>query len=380
MRIGIDGTCWAHQRGYGRFLRELLRALGAIDSSHRYIVYLDAASHAAFDLAGPFEARLIGTSADVTKAAVADGRRSVKDLFAMSQAIKEPLDVFFFPSVFSYCPLLRRVPVVLGIHDTIADRNPQLAFASRINALLWRAKVRAALFQADTIVTVSEYSKHCIAEWFRVSPSRIAVIQESSSAAFFPREYAPPARPFALYAGGISPNKNLPRLVAAFSRTQARELGAQLVLVGDYKSDGFKGSYAEVQAAIAKLHLQEDVVMTGFVSDEDLNRYYNTCTLFVMPSLDEGFGLPAIEAMTCGKPVIVSTGNSLEEVVGDSGVLVDALSEGELTAAIDRVFRDPELQQSLGQRALRRAKEYSWDRAAGQLLEILTKAAGQRSR
>ncbi len=380
MRIGIDGTCWAHQRGYGRFLRELLRALGSADASHRYIVYLDPASYEVFDLGEPFEARLIGTSVAVTEAAIADGHRSAKDLFAMSRGVKEPLDVFFFPSVFSYFPLLRRVPMVLGIHDTIADRNPQLTFSSGLHTLLWGIKVRAALFQAHTVVTVSEYAKRSIAEWFRVAPDRIRVIEESSSSSFFEREYPIPSRPFVLYAGGISPNKNLPRLVTAFAQSAARGLGAQLIMVGDYKSDGFKGSYSEIQAVIGKFQLHDDVVMTGFVPDEELNRYYNTCTLFVMPSLDEGFGLPAIEAMTCGRPVIVSTGNSLEEVVGESGVLVNPLSVTEITAAIDRVYLDRDLQESLGKRARKRAKQYSWDRAARQLLEILRDAAERQSR
>lgn len=373
MRVGIDGTCWAHQRGYGRFLRELLRALGTAGGDHRYIVYLDSASHAAFDLGEPFEKRRIGSSVDVTEAAVSDGRRSLRDLFALSRAVREPLDVFFFPSVFSYSPLLHRIPVVLGIHDTIADRNPRLAFSSRFHTLLWGAKVRAALFQAGIVVTVSEYSKRCIAEWFGLPAHRIAVIEEASSRAFSQRAYPPPERPFALYAGGISPNKNLPRLVAAFGQSQARRQGAQLVLVGDYQSDGFKGSYAEVQAAIEKFQLRDQVVMTGFIPDEELCRYYNTCTLFVMPSLDEGFGLPAIEAMSCGKPVIVSTGNSLEEIAGDGGLLVDPLNETELTAAIDRLFLDPELQRSLGERALRQAQRYSWDRSARQLLEVFTR-------
>jgi glycosyltransferase involved in cell wall biosynthesis len=370
MRVGIDGGCWSNQRGYGRFFREVMKALGKAGSPHRYTVYLDSASYPLFDLKAPFEARRVATSQGVAQSATTDGHRSLRDLLRMSLAVGEPLDLFFFPSVYSFFPLPRRIPVIVGIHDTIADRNPQFAFSSPKQHWLWRAKVRLALAQADTILTVSQYSKRSIAEWFHVPPGRIAVVQEAASPQFYARHFEPPLRPFALYAGGISPNKNLALLIRAFSRSEARSRGAQLVLAGDTTSDRFKGNYAELKALVAELDVGRQVVFTGFVPDEELCRLYNTCTVFVMPSLDEGFGLPAIEAMSCGRPVIVSCGNSLEELVGDAGLTVNPHSVEELTAAIDRVFSCEELRRSLGERAIQRASEFSWETAARQLLEV----------
>ncbi len=112
------------------------------------------------------------------------------------------------------------------------------------------------------------------------------------------------------------------------------------------------------------------MILTGLVTDSELCRLYNTCTVFVMPSLDEGFGLPAVEAMSCGRAVIVSRGNSLEELIADAGILVDPQSIEQIADAIDRVFADERLRCSLGERALRRAKEFSWDRSARQLLTV----------
>jgi alpha-1,3-rhamnosyl/mannosyltransferase len=374
MHVGIDGGCWSNQRGYGRVLRELMKALGEADPSNRYTVYLDSASYPLFDLKGPFNARRVATSQGVAESATADSHRSPLDLLRMSLAVREPLDLFFFPSVYSYFPVLRRIPVIVGIHDTIADRNPQFSFSSKKQEWLWRAKVRLAIAQADTILTVSQYSKRSIAEWFHVRPGRIAVVQEAASPQFCLRDYEPPPRPFALYVGGISPNKNLATLIRAFARSGARSQGAQLLLVGDYLSDGFKGNYPELKALVAELEVGCQVVFTGFVPDEELCRLYNTCTLFVMPSLDEGFGLPAIEAMACGRPVIVSSGNALEELVGDAGLTVDPHNVEELAAAMDRLFSGEDLRRSLGKRAIRRASEFSWETATRQLLEVFEQA------
>ena len=184
MWIGIDGGCWSNQRGYGRFLRELLRALGQVGASHHYTVYLDSGSYPLFDLEGPFEARRVATRQGVGEAATAESHRSLGDLLRMSLAVLDPLDLFFFPSAYSFFPLLRPIPTIVGIHDTIADRNPQFSFSSRQQLLFWRLKMRLAIVQADTILTVSEYSKRSIAEWFGVPATRIAVMREAAALEF----------------------------------------------------------------------------------------------------------------------------------------------------------------------------------------------------
>jgi glycosyltransferase involved in cell wall biosynthesis len=378
MNIGIDGACWANRRGYGRFLRELLAAVASVDRENRYTIFFDSAPHGDFDLGDRFRSVLVGTSATVSEAANASGRRSLKDLLRMSRAVsRERLDLFFFPSVYSYFPLFRRVPVVLGVHDTIADRNPQFAFSSKRHELFWRWKVRIALAQATTVLTVSEYSKRCIESYLRVPASRIRVLSEAASSRFRKTGGGEEFGDYVLYAGGISPNKNLATLIRAYARLPQRRSGLKLLLVGDYESDGFKSCYGALCRLVAELRLGGEVVFPGFVPDRRLSELYSGARLFAMPSFDEGFGLPALEAMACGAPVVASKGHALEEVVGDAGLLVDPNDEVGLAAAMESVLGDGALRAELSRRSLERAAEFSWPRAAEQLLAIFAETANR---
>jgi glycosyltransferase involved in cell wall biosynthesis len=375
MRIGIDGGCWNNRRGYGRYLRELLEAVARIDGSHKYTVFLD--SSPSFPLPALFEPILVGTSQTVAESARADGRRSIGDLMRMSRAVaRHKLDLLFFPSVYSYFPVLRPVPMVLGIHDTIADRNPQLAFASKRQELFWWLKVRLGILQADKILTVSHYSKRCVEQCLRVPSSQIRVVYEAASPVF--RKLSGPGGTgdYLLYVGGISPNKNLAMLVRAFARLKRRD-GLKLLLVGDFKNDGFKGCYMELTALVQELGLDSEVLFPGYVPDEELCRLYNQARAFVLPSLDEGFGLPVLEAMACGSPVVIGTGNAMEEVAGDAAILVDARDEVALSGALDRVLSDAPYRAELAQKSLRRATEFSWDAAARSLLRLFEETGSE---
>jgi glycosyltransferase involved in cell wall biosynthesis len=228
--------------------------------------------------------------------------------------------------------------------------------------------VRLALAQARTVLTVSEYSRRSIVAGLKVAASRIRVLTEAASARFSKSARAGERGEYILYAGGISPNKNLPTLVRAYARL--RPGGVKLVLAGDYQSDGFKSCYGELCALTAELGVAGDVVFPGFVSDQELCDLYSGASVFVMPSFDEGFGLPAVEAMACGAPVIVAKGHALEEVVGTAGLLVDPNDEAGLAGAIGSVLADPALRAELSDRSLRRAAEFSWPKAARQLLSV----------
>jgi glycosyltransferase involved in cell wall biosynthesis len=371
LHIGIDGGAWSNRRGYGRFLREVLEALAASDTRNEYSVFLDPAAHASFHLGDRFRAVLVPTSQSVNDAARADGHRPIQDMLRMGYAVaRASLDVFFFSSVFCYFPLIRPVPAIVGVHDTIADRNPQFSFASRRQHLFWQAKVKLALAQARTVLTVSEYSKQCIESVLGIPARRIRVLYEAAAPCFRRMAEEPAREPFLLYVGGISPNKNLPTLIHAFSGLKQRGWSARLILVGDYQTDGFKSCYAELQQLVDKLGLQDHVRFAGYVPDEDLISLYNRASAFVMPSLDEGFGLPAVEAMACGAPVIVSSGNSLSEVTGEAGLVVDPRDQAGLTDAMERVLASPAFAEQLSRKSLQRAALFSWSNAAGRLLEI----------
>jgi glycosyltransferase involved in cell wall biosynthesis len=260
--------------------------------------------------------------------------------------------------------------MVLGIHDTIADRNPRFAFASRRQEFLWRWKVKAAIAQAARIVTVSNYSRRCLQEWFGIEESRLRVVSEAASPVFRKLDEIPTAHPFILYVGGISPNKNLGALIRAFGATRACQRGLKLYLVGDYSGDSFKSCYHDLARLVHQRRLEDQVRFLGFVPDEELCVLYNQARLFVLPSLDEGFGLPVLEAMACGTPALVNAGNAMEEVVGEAGIVVDSRRDTVLAAAIDQLLEDPARLAELAAKAHCRARQFTWDAAARSLLAV----------
>ena len=232
MRILVDGGCWANGRGYGRFTREILTAL-ARAPRHEYVVLLEK-NVDGFRL--PFETVRVDLSQSIADAASSGGRRSLRDLLAFSvAAAKQRADAIFFPSVYSYFPILRPMRGLVGIHDTMADRFPQFAFDSPRQQRFWKWKMRVALAQCREVLTVSEYSKESIASHWKLPRQRIHVVCEGPAPVFGPQDI--PKRDIVLYVGGVSPNKNLATLIRAFSKVQR---GFELVIAGDYQGDGFK--------------------------------------------------------------------------------------------------------------------------------------------
>lgn len=371
----MDGGCWASRRGYGRFLREAMCAIAGCPGRHQYTLILDRTPPADLPIPGKFDVVVAGTEEPVASAARADGRRGLRDLARMARAAaRVRYDVFFFPTVYSYFPLLRRAPMVLGIHDAIADRNPAFSFPSKYHHGLWRAKNRLALKQADRVVTVSGYAARCITQSYSISPSMIRVVPEAPAACFRPA--APTSRsPYFIAVGGLSPNKNLLRLVLSYSRTQACRDGVELLLVGDDRTDAFLTHVADIRALIDRLNLSSAVRFCGFVPDSELPSIYSGAVALLMPSLDEGFGLPAVEAMACGTAVIASTGTSLEEVVSNAGILVNPEDEAQISAAIDRIYLDQDLRRQLRSAALQRAQLFTWAECAAMLERVFEEFA-----
>lgn len=369
MRIGVDGGCWTNRRGYGRFLRELVAGLAAVDRENRYVVFLDPSADREERWPEQFETRFVQLGSAVGEAAGASTSRSLPDLLRMGRAAaRESLDLFFFPSVFSYFPLLNRVKMIVGVHDTIAEDHPEMTFDSKWNERMWRAKVRAALFQSTACLTVSRYSKSCIERVYGYPGERIHVAMEAASPAFGMTSEHPPKQDFLLTVGGISPNKNLARLIEAFAKLRNKTPDTRLVLVGDYEGDRFKSSHGALRELIVRLGLEERVEFAGFVPDPELAEMYRRTRLFVMPSLDEGFGLPAVEAMACGAPVAVSTGHALEEVAAGAALLFDPLDVDGMATTIDRALADHALLEDLEKRSAARAAKLSWENTARDVL------------
>jgi glycosyltransferase involved in cell wall biosynthesis len=327
---------------------------------HEYTVLLEEQDRAHFSL--PLATVFIKPLTPTAEAATSSSRRSIRDLLAMSRAVARTApDAVFFPSVYSYFPMIPPVRALLGIHDTMADRFPAFAFDSAAQQRFWRWKMRLALCQCRDVLTVSEYSKRSIAAHWGLPEDRIHVISEAPAALFQPQNSA--RREVVLSVGGISPNKNLATLIRAFSGVRT---GVELWIAGDYESDGFKTCYRE----LADLAANRPIRFLGRISDEELCRLYGEASVLAFPSLEEGFGLPAVEAMACGLPVVAHDGHAVAEVLGGAGLLVDARDEAALASAINLVLSDGALAERLREKGLARAAQFSWDRAAEQLQDI----------
>ena len=261
---------------------------------------------------------------------------------------------------------------VVTIHDCgFHDRGD--CFSPRF-ARWYRWLIPRLAKRARRVITVSEFSRQRLLEFTGVAPERVVVIPNGVGEQFaaLPDERVAevrkrlglPAR-YALYVGSLEPRKNLLGLLEAWRQLPVADWGLSLALAG--------GSGRQFQA-VDLVNKQPSVVIAGYVSDADLPAVYAGARLFVYPSLYEGFGLPVLEAMACGTPVVCSNTTSLPEVIGDAGVLVDPIDPAEIAAGIRSVIEDPAFAAQLRQRGLERAREYTWDRAARTTWQLLQAA------
>jgi glycosyltransferase involved in cell wall biosynthesis len=390
MIVGVDATCWANGRGYGRFTRELLRAMSAAAPTWTFVCFVDARARAQFDLVAD-NVRLVevAQSASPTDAAAADGSRSPFDMLRLTRAVfRTKLDVFFSPSVYTYFPLPPGLRTVVTVHDAIADRFPELTLPSRRARLFWRAKVSLALWQARRVLTVSDYAANDIADVLGVPRSRIRVAVEAPSAIYTPspscevirhaaaRAGLPDGARWFIYVGGFNPHKNVDLLVRAHARLvrDTGPLAPYLVLVGTLSDDVFHGAQADIRRAIAEEGTSDRIIWTGFVADEDLRHLHSGALALALPSTCEGFGLPAVEAAACGTPVVATTASPLPRLLEGGGLFVDPGDLPALASALATLAGDETTRLRLAACALSRARALSWTRSAEAAIAALEEA------
>lgn len=390
MRIGVDVTCWANGRGYGRFAREVVREMVALAPDDEFVCFADARAASLLDLDAP-NVRLVVVPqrASPTEAAGANGSRSPADMLRLTRAVwRERLSVFFSPSVYTYFPLPPGLASVITVHDAIADRYPELTLPTRRDRLFWRAKVSLALTQARLVLTVSDFAAREIADVLRVSPARIRVAVEAPAAAYRPsdspaevarlaaRVGLPPGARWFAYVGGFNPHKHVDLIVRAHAE-MARDatVPPHLLLIGATQGDVFHGGRSEIQAAIDACGTSQLVHWTGFVADDDLRHVLSGAIALLLPSECEGFGLPAVEAAACGTPVIATTASPLPDLLDGGGIFVQPRDVAALVRAL-RALRDDEVMRAtMGTRALERASRLTWRRGAESALGALREAA-----
>ena len=274
--------------------------------------------------------------------------------------------------------------VVATVHDISYELFPE-TFSARDKAIL-KTLVPGTLRRADAVITVSESSKRDIVNHYGTSPDKIMVVYQSIAPNFrvLPKDDALRERlghfgirgPYILAVGNLQPRKNLYRLILAYARLLRNgTYRGKLALVG--KSKWQESSLFQLAH---ELGLDDQILFTGYVSDEDLVALYNGADVFVYPSLYEGFGLPPLEAMACGCPVVASDSSSLPEVVGDAGLLAPPQSDDAIAWAISRLVFEPGLRAELMARGLERVQRFSMTGAARQTLRLYQSVAAGRSK
>ena len=355
--------------GIGRVIDGLLEALAEIDGGHRYLILTGEKDPVAGLSHEMFEVRRIGLPVNsffinTTLPALARSWHA---------------DVAYFP--FWFAPLTMPCPFVVAIHDLIQIFHPEsFSFARRT---LFRAYAPLVARRARRIHALAGHGRDALHQVLGVGLDRIDVISPAipppqrnrGGSAFAVHPLAPRERPFALYVGNHKPHKNLGRLLRAFARVADR-LESDLVVAGAKSSDDDPDSLPCARL-VDDLSLGSRVHFTGQIDDATLQGLYREARFFVLPSLYEGFGLPAIEAMACGTPVACSNTTSLPEVVGDAALTFDPRDESAIASVLVRLDRSPELRAELSRKGTSRSKEFSWTRSAEAWLASLERAAGR---
>jgi glycosyltransferase involved in cell wall biosynthesis len=390
MHIGVEATCWQNGRGYGRHLRSLLTALRQVDTNNHYTLFMDT-SQGVETVPPGFDIHLTQVSVPSAIAASSTSHRSLLDMWQMSCSMADSgVDLLLFPTVYSYVPVISPAKKVVMIHDVIAEKYPHLTLPSTLARLFWKIKVLLGRLQADAILTVSDYSRHGIAEHLGVHQDRVFVVGEASDAVFrvldAPTLQAAPElqalglrERFIVYVGGFSPHKNLEMLVSVFAKLTSQEKlsDVQLVMVGEYKKEIFHSSFKTIYQQVHHLNIEERVIFTGYMPDEQLVTLLNLATVLILPSLSEGFGLPAVEAAACGCPVIATKESALPSVLGEAALYINPTEPDELASALATVLNSESQREQMRRAGIAVTAQLTWHRAARQLLEVLQRVSSQ---
>jgi glycosyltransferase involved in cell wall biosynthesis len=287
----------------------------------------------------------------------------VDPLWLTAQLLRRRPPVFFSPGFNP--PLFSSAPFVFTIHDLIQIQLKSVSTPAK--RLFYHWLVKPACHRAYRVLTVSEYSRKQIIEWSGLAEERVVNVGNGVDGPFQPRgPRHEPGFPYILYVGSFRPHKNLDRLFAAFRELNYPDL--HLLLVGTPEP--------AIEARLERLEIRGRTGFVSSVSDDTLASVYRGATLLVLPSLMEGFGLPALEALACGTPVAAARSAALPEVVGDAGLYFDPLDVQDMKRVMERVLSDRDLRTCLRVLGPRRAQRFSWDRVVAKVYAVLQEAAG----
>jgi glycosyltransferase involved in cell wall biosynthesis len=371
VRIAIDASTISTQGGPRTYVLGLIDALLLIDHENEYVVFYNDPVHM-----GRFP---------LAREVVLPGKSPLARLWREHVLLplacrKERVDLLHCPK--SAIPYFSPCPVVVTLHDLIPLKHPETEkFTAQ---LYWRLQIPIAARRSSFIITDSEHARQEILEDFGCLPEKVKAIMLGFDPRMIkPRDAAdgdsiclkyglPPE--YLLYVGTIQPRKNLDTLIQAFYRLKCSgSFDHKLVIVGR------KGwLYDQLFIRIKELDLESDIIFTGFVPDEELPFIYDRAKVFLYLSLFEGFGLPPLEAMACGVPVITSNTTSLPEVVSDAGITVSPTDVDAVVLAMQQVLTDPLLAEKMRESGWSRAQLFSWETAAHETLAVYKQVRGKR--
>ncbi|MCK4891402.1 MAG: glycosyltransferase family 4 protein [Candidatus Pacebacteria bacterium] len=364
--IGIDARMYGYaQTGIGNYIRHLLKYVFELDKKNNYVIFLMPEEFDNFKL----------PSERIKKVKVSAKWYGWKEqLLLPFQLYKKKLDLMHFTHFNS--PILYLKKIIVTIHDVTPFFFPGHKMKSIIRRVGFRTVFFSSVKKASKVIAVSKNTKNDIVDYFKIKENKINVIYEGVDGQFkiindnqkiigIKKKYNI-TKPFIFYTGVWRNHKNLAGLIKAFGILRNKyKLDYQLVLGG--KEDLY---YPEAKEAWKKLGLENKIIRTGFINQEDLPLFYNTAELFIIPSFYEGFGLIGLESMACGTPVVSSNTTSLPEVLGDAAIYFNPNSPEEMAEKIKLVLTDKKLYNELREKGFKQVGKYSWEQMGIETLKI----------
>lgn len=365
MNIGIDirAARWYRGTGIGTYTYELIDAINKLDNLNQYTLFNDD-KQSSISFNPNFEISYIDSNPT---------NNFWESVNPPNILQNKNLDIYHVPQNGVGLPIKHTTPFVITLHDTIPIHMPETVGDTYLN--IFNTQMESIIDRCDGIITVSEFSKKDIAKDFNFPKEKIYVTYLASENIYKPlnkllcsnilkKHYSLPDN-YILYVGGFSPRKNISGLIEAFSKVYTKlPPDTKLVIAGT------KGkSYSIYKSLAEKLNISEKVIFPGFIFMEHMPHLYNNALLLVYPSFYEGFGLPPIEAMACGTPVVSSNTTSIPEILGDSALLCSPSNIDELTESILSAILDNNVRTTLIQKGFEKSNSLSWENTAIETLK-----------
>lgn len=368
MKIVIDARLYS-QSGVGRYIKKLISHLARLDKKTKYIVYLIKEDFSSFKSPGKnFEKRLVDMPWHSLR----------EQILLPFLLIKEKPDLVHFP--YFSVPIFYPGEFVVTIHDLTIDHfetgraSTHNLFFYKLKRLAYKIVMRRALKKAKKVIVVSQATKKEIVDHYQIDPKRIIVTYEAAEFKVRPRpsEKSLISPSYLLYVGNAYPHKNLERLFKVFNLLKSQFSRLKLVLVG--QKDFF---YRRLEKSLSASQ-KKGIVFFGFADDRQLANLYTHALAFVFPSLMEGFGLPGLEAMTAGCPVLASDIPVLREVYGGAVLYFDPENIDDMAEKISQAVNNKDLRERLEKLGFEQVRKYSWGRMAKETLEIYKETVAER--